>query len=142
MDAVTRLAKDRIKKMDKKFVIDHIKRDAAGNIEQFLCRCCGTPIAGFVDDGVVETRMVAGKAIHVMRQKFRSLGNYRQVQFLLDDGSLWEPPVCAGCVPKITESDGEGMFCCHLNEVMKRGNSLHVADQAGMKIKKFMGVKR
>lgn len=82
---------------------DNIKRDEIGRIESVLCWICGTKVAGWVDDDIKDVKSVGNQTQMVVRQKFRSLANYRKVLVTLETGELYSPIVCATCAPKCNE---------------------------------------
>ncbi len=67
------------------FIAEHLIFDENGTIKTALCRECGDEIARGGMRGV-------------------KLPAYRQLQFTLSDGSLYEPPFCVGCAKKRAES--------------------------------------
>jgi len=140
---IRKLIEDRLSKVPKKFQKQYVSRTRRREVEEIRCRMCGTPIAGMmpIDTGRVEKE--GSEKMRVIPMAFRMFGNYRQVQFRMDDGAFYEPPVCADCAKKVTLEDGEYLFACHLNEMMLSGASkIRLVDQFGYQIKEYLGVKK
>lgn len=102
-------------------VQDNIKRDANGNVEAVLCWCCAGVVAANVNDELVETRVVNGERIQIVRQKLRRLANYDKASFILDNGATYTPIVCKDCVPKVNVSTGDA--------ILQRDLALHIRDK-------------
>lgn len=119
----------------------YIKRAANGEVDEIKCMKCGTPVQSWVDDDVVDTQTVGGKRVDTIRQKFRRLNNYRQVGYVLSNNTKCEPIVCAGCAPKMTLSDGEALWCCHLHQLSLDKKDKLLESHGKLEIVKYLGVK-
>jgi len=133
--------KERIKTSTQGMHPNYIVRDENGSIEAICCRACGTQIQGWVEDRVQDVRTTGNIQRVVVKTKFRRLNNYTQVRYKLSNGSLYEPPICRGCAPKMGLEHGEKLFACHLDKMVKTGNMDLIEQQGELKVVEFLGIK-
>ncbi len=80
-----------------KFVKEHIAFRDDKTIDHILCRLCGVIIYGWADvEAKTETKL-DGQKVVAIRQQPMKFDNYAQLQFELNDDSIYEPPACASC---------------------------------------------
>ncbi|PWT71736.1 MAG: hypothetical protein C5B59_17305 [Bacteroidetes bacterium] len=96
--------------------LTHIRHSAAGSIEQILCKLCGHPISGLVEDERIERTNKMGDRVILHRALVHvRYPNYRQIRILFDDDSEHSTHLCATCLNKgLTPSQLEILYCCDI----------------------------
>ena len=88
------------------FIMDNLRRDSYGNVEEILCWKCSSPVAGYKDISE-ETRIVNGIPKIIVKQRFICYANCSTAFFILEDGSKYEPIFCITCVKNLKKEDGD-----------------------------------
>jgi hypothetical protein len=84
-----------------------------------LCKGCGAPIRGLVEDERFEDvrRLDGGRVVVYKKLVFACLPNYGERTIEFDDGSRHVTNGCLGCLNKLTDADLEAWYASDLAEL-------------------------
>lgn len=95
-----------------------------GDIETVRCKCCGEKIRCMCEVPAKKKRKrEKGKTIEVLVQRMKTLSNFSQVRFFMDDGTTHVSAVCRQCAQGLSAEMLESMFAADVVEWTTHGAS-------------------